>query len=243
MRVGLDALGRRYPHQLSGGEQQRVALARALAIEPQVVLLDEPFNALDASLRTELAREVVELLAEGATTTVLVTHDREEALALADTVAVLADGRIIALGDPRTLYRDPVDLTAARSLGEVNVLPAEFADDRARTALGEISLRSSAAPGDSAVLLRPEQISLTAADDGRGTRAVVHKTYYEGPDALVTIALEHPGLAPLRARVPASIVLAIGETVWAHVEGPGVPIPATVGSARPQPSRTLDATV
>ena len=162
-RVGLGDLGRRYPHELSGGEQQRVALARALAIEPRVVLLDEPFNALDASLRTHLAREIVDLLRESSTTTVLVTHDREEALTLSDTVAVLASGRIVAVGDPRTLYQQPVDLTAARSVGETNVIPARCAGGRAQTALGEIPLRpqSGSDADDALVLLRPEQLRLT----------------------------------------------------------------------------------
>ena len=115
--VGLGGLGRRYPHQLSGGQQQRVALARALTIRPSVVLLDEPFSSLDASMRTGLRRDVARILAETRTTTVLVTHDQNEALALADRIAVLRQGRMVVSADPHELYRDPPDLTAATSIG------------------------------------------------------------------------------------------------------------------------------
>ena len=120
--VGLAGLERRYPHQLSGGQQQRVALARALAIRPNVVLLDEPFSSLDASLRVELRDDVARILRETGATTILVTHDQNEALALADQVALLADGQMLACAPPRALYRDPPDLSAASSVGEVNLL-------------------------------------------------------------------------------------------------------------------------
>ena len=125
--VGLGGLGRRYPHQLSGGQQQRVALARALTIRPSVVLLDEPFSSLDASLRTGLRRDVARILAETHATTVLVTHDQNEALAFADRIAVLRHGRMVVSADPHELYRDPPDVTAATSIGEANILPADGA--------------------------------------------------------------------------------------------------------------------
>ena len=130
--VGLTGLERRYPHQLSGGQQQRVALARALAIQPKVVLLDEPFSSLDASLRDGVRRDVAHILAEANATTILVTHDQDEALGLADQIAVLNEGCIVATADPRSLYGDPSDLAAAVLIGDANVMAAEMRGGRAR---------------------------------------------------------------------------------------------------------------
>ncbi len=116
----------RLPHELSGGEQQRVALARALARRPEALLLDEPFSSLDASLRARVREEVHALLREQGVTTVLVTHDQEEALSLADSVAVLRDGKIVQQGAPSELYERPVDEQLARFLGAVNLLDGEL---------------------------------------------------------------------------------------------------------------------
>ena len=121
--VGLGGLDRRYPHQLSGGQQQRVALARALAIAPEVVLLDEPFASLDANLRASVRADVQQLLKESGTTTVLVTHDQDEALSTADRVAVLRDGGIAQCAAPQELYCRPVDADMARFIGEANLIP------------------------------------------------------------------------------------------------------------------------
>ena len=144
--VGIAPLARRLPHELSGGEQQRVALARALARRPQALLLDEPFSSLDASLRSRVREEVHGLLREQGVTTVLVTHDQEEALSLADVVAVLRDGRIVQQGAPAELYEQPADEQLARFLGAVNVIDAQFEDGTARTTLGALELRGRRAP-------------------------------------------------------------------------------------------------
>ena len=173
--VGLAALAERYPHQLSGGEQQRVALARALARRPEVLLLDEPFSSLDASLRTRVREEVHTLLRAQGVTTVLVTHDQEEALSLADSVAVLREGTIVQGGTPDQLYTRPADVELARFLGAVNLIDADFEQGVARTALGALALRadpgaqSSSAPGAGrgVVMVRPEQLEVySAAGDG-----------------------------------------------------------------------------
>jgi iron(III) transport system ATP-binding protein len=222
--VGLAGLSQRYPHQLSGGQQQRVALARALAVRPNVVLLDEPFSSLDASLRIELRQDVARILAETDTTTVLVTHDQDEALSLADQIAVLGDGRILARADPRSLYHDPPDLIAATSIGQANILAAHIRDDRAWCALGAVPLRAhegSEHDGPSQLLLRPEQLALSLhARDGASAATVVEVRYH-GHDALAHIRLDHHAHETLLARVSGDLALAPGQAVWVEVLGPG----------------------
>src|SRR5579863_440465 len=136
--VGLGGLGQRYPHQLSGGQQQRVALARALAIEPAVVLLDEPFASLDAHLRASVRADVQQIFRAAGTTAVLVTHDQDEALAIADRVAVLRDGRIAQYSAPAELYSRPVDSGLARFVGDANLLDGIRRAGLVDTVLGQL---------------------------------------------------------------------------------------------------------
>jgi iron(III) transport system ATP-binding protein len=221
--VGLRGLARRYPHQLSGGQQQRVALARALAVRPSVVLLDEPFSSLDASLRAEVRRDVAHVLAETGTTTVLVTHDQDEALALADQVAVLRDGRVVACAHPRMLYREPPDLAAATSVGEANILPAVLHGGRAHCVLGAVRTgRNGAAPdGPGRLLVRPEQLVLHT-DPVTGTvGATVARWQFHGHDALVTLVLNGTEPAEVLARVPGDLAVSSGQSVWVEVRGAG----------------------
>jgi iron(III) transport system ATP-binding protein len=244
--IGLSGLAKRYPHQLSGGQQQRVAVARALAVRPHVVLLDEPFSALDASLRTELRRDVARLLTETGTTTVLVTHDQDEALALADQVALLADGRVIAAASPRELYRDPPDASAAASIGEVNILAAHMHAEQARCVLGLIPIRadgSTPVDGPCRLLLRPEQLVIALRTSGQASRAAVIEIQYHGHDALAHVRLsDHAGEA-LLARVPGDLELEAGQEVWVEVVGPGrtwpevaATLPSSVEPQRPMRS-------
>jgi iron(III) transport system ATP-binding protein len=222
--VGLTGLAARYPHELSGGQQQRVALARALAIHPSVILLDEPFSSLDESLRADLRRDVALVLAETGTTTVLVTHDQDEALELADQIAVLRDGRVTAYADPRTLYRDPPDLAAAASVGDANILGAQLEGDTARCVLGQVTVQPDAArPAacDGWLLLRPEQLVLHLRA-GNGAREVtVVALQYHGHDAMAHVRLNGPGSETLLARVPGNLQLAPGQPAWVEIRGPG----------------------
>ncbi len=220
--VGLGGLGRRYPHQLSGGQQQRVALARALAIRPSVVLLDEPFSSLDASLRTGLRRDVARVLAETGTTAILVTHDQGEALGLADQVAVLRQGRVVASTDPYALYQEPPDAVAALSIGEANLLLAEVRGSTARCVLGAVVVdNGDGAPpaGPVRLLLRPEQLVLHADATLGGVAAVVTDTQFHGHDTLVDLVVEQPHHQELLARVPGDVVVAPGQAVWVQVQG------------------------
>ncbi len=215
--VGIGSLGERMPNELSGGEQQRVALARALARRPQALLLDEPFSSLDASLRTHVREEVHGLLREQGVTTVLVTHDQEEALSMADHVAVLRDGRIVQQGAPAELYDRPADAGLAGFLGDVNLLNAEFGEGTASTPLGVLALRS--APAEPAahgvVMVRPEQLEVSLSNDGSiapgGLLGRVEQCRYYGHDALLEIRAEEPALArALLARVQGWQALPVG---------------------------------
>ena len=126
--VQLEAHAKKYPHQLSGGQQQRVALARALAIQPAVLLLDEPLSALDAKVRASLRDEIRRIQTEVGITTLFVTHDQEEALAISDRIAVMSQGQIEQLGTPTEIYRNPSTAFVARFIGSMNELPATVVD-------------------------------------------------------------------------------------------------------------------
>ncbi|HEV3046309.1 MAG TPA: ABC transporter ATP-binding protein [Solirubrobacteraceae bacterium] len=227
--VGIAPLAARMPNELSGGEQQRVALARALARRPQALLLDEPFSSLDAALRAHVREEVQALLRGQGVTSVLVTHDQEEALSLADRVAVLRDGRIVQCASPAELYEQPADERLARFLGAVNVLDAQLAAGRALTDLGELELRepasaASRARGGRAVVLRPEQLEvrpLSADSAATGLHGRVEECRYYGHDALLRIRPEREEGAPtLLARVPGMRALAAGTPVSVTARGP-----------------------
>jgi iron(III) transport system ATP-binding protein len=223
--VGLEALARRFPHQLSGGEQQRVALARALARRPEVILLDEPFSSLDASLRATVREEVSALLRRQGATTVLVTHDQEEALSLADSVAVLRDGVIVQQGTPAELYTRPVDERLAGFLGAVNLLEASFDGALAHTVLGQLQLHPdpNRVPNlkHGVVIVRPEQLRVSPTGESReGLAGTVEQCRYYGHDALLHIrAEEGTHTAPLIARVRGEQALPAGTRVLIAARG------------------------
>ncbi|GAB3189737.1 ABC transporter ATP-binding protein [Nesterenkonia suensis] len=242
--VSLDPeYARRRPDQLSGGQRQRVALARALARRPDVILLDEPFSALDAGLRETTRQAVREILASTGTTTVLVTHDQDEALSFADQVAVLQLGRLSQIGSPEAVYRRPQDTRTAQFLGESVLLPARVTSTgRATSALGEIRVIEAdgrevadqrqgnlaepvhAPGGVGTVMLRPEQIEL--AD--HGTPGEVLSSQYFGHDTTAVVAVE--GLEePVRVRRLNADPLRAGVSVRLTVAGVGVFYPADGG--------------
>jgi iron(III) transport system ATP-binding protein len=217
--VGLDGLEKRYPHQLSGGQQQRVALARALAIGPTVLLLDEPFSSLDALLRVDVRRDVARVLAEAATTAILVTHDQDDALSIADQVAVLENGRLAGAGSPRDLYDAPSDARVALRLGEVNVLHADIHGRTAQCALGALTLSArSEASKHATVLIRPEQIRVQAVATSDAVQARVERFEYYGHDAVATLTLSG-GVGPIVVRLPGRQLLRPGDPVWVTVHG------------------------
>lgn len=208
--TGLDeSYAGRHPHELSGGQQQRVALARALATRPDLVLLDEPFSALDAELRASTRRAVADALAAAGTTTVLVTHDQAEAMSLAGRAAVMRDGVIVQEGPPVELYRNPADRGVATFLGDVVELPATYLNGAA----GPVT--AAHRNGSPTVLVRPEQIALGRAGDG--APAAVLGVEFFGPFALVRVRVADN--ASLTVRCPGHLVPAVGEQVGLRVAG------------------------
>jgi iron(III) transport system ATP-binding protein len=206
--VGLQHKARTNVHELSGGERQRVALARALAPEPELVLLDEPFSSLDATLRGGLRREVELILRDAEATALLVTHDQEEALSLADRVAVMRDGQIVQVGPPVEVYGEPATRWAAQFVGEVNVLSGVARGGGVETELGVFDLRSPAS-GSVQVAVRPEQLELRA--DGNGNAEVVAREF-RGHDVLYR--LRHEGGKTLLVQLPSLQLHEVGDSVF-----------------------------
>jgi iron(III) transport system ATP-binding protein len=187
--VGLQGLERRMPYELSGGQRHRVALARALAPRPAVLLLDEPFAALDANLRAELRAEVRDVLRAAGTTALLVTHDQTEALSMADQVAVMAQGRIAQAGTPQEVYWRPVSPTVAAFVGDAVLLPGRWRAGSVRCALGVVAATGAPAGPDGSrvqVLLRPEQIAVRPLTPGvDGGSGDLGRDGYPAPVAVV----------------------------------------------------------
>jgi putative spermidine/putrescine transport system ATP-binding protein len=191
--VGLDGRADRYPHQLSGGQQQRVALARALAIEPSVLLLDEPLSALDAQVRVQLREEIRRLQLDVGITTLFVTHDQEEALSISDRVGVMSNGQLEQLASPQELYRHPATEFVAGFVGTINRLPVVVRDANSVT-YGDTVLSCASSllriGSPATLLLRPEVVSaglLEGAAPGGSMSAVVRSHSFLGPVARVEV--------------------------------------------------------
>ena len=234
--VGLPAsCAERPPHELSGGQQQRVALARALAPSPSLVMLDEPFSSLDASLRAETREAVADALAHAGATAVLVTHDQSEALSMGHEVAVLWEGRLIQTATPDVLYRRPVSREVASFVGEALMLPGVAEHGSARCALGQLKLSDVHANGAVDVMIRPEQIQIAVLDPSAGhiederCGALVEAVNFYGHDARLSLRLEGAAASQangsLYARVPGYRAPAVGTRVRVWVDGDVVAYP------------------
>ncbi len=210
--VGLQHKADRHPHELSGGERQRVALARALAPGPDVVLLDEPFSNLDATLRADLRREVELILRDAGATAILVTHDQEEALTLADRLALMREGRIVQVGSPEDVYAQPSERWAAQFVGEVNVIPGVLRGESVHTDVGSFDLASPAgagAQGSVHIAVRPEQLEFRA---GREPNAEVVEREFRGHDVLYR--LRHAAGRTLLVQLPSLELYEPGQQVF-----------------------------
>ncbi|MCM4080206.1 ABC transporter ATP-binding protein [Paractinoplanes hotanensis] len=184
--VGIAQFADRYPHQLSGGQQQRVALARALAIEPSVLLLDEPLSALDAKVRVQLRDEIRRIQTEVGTTTLFVTHDQEEALAVADRVGVMRSGRLEQLAAPADIYLTPATPFVAEFVGLSNRLPGRVVGQEVEVLGTLLPLLAPASSAAVTALVRPESVHVTPETGGNGR---VLTTSFLGPISKVTVTV------------------------------------------------------
>ena len=212
--VGLAEHADRYAHQLSGGQQQRVALARALAVEPSVLLLDEPLSALDAKVRVQLRDEIRRVQIEVGTTTLFVTHDQEEALAVADRVGVMNAGRLEQLAPPAELYSAPASRFVGEFVGLSNRLPAQVIGDTAAVLGRDVPVLPGSTTGAGLALVRPEAVSVVADGDGPATVATV---MFLGPLSRVTCTL--PDGTDVVAQLPSTEALRLqpGDSVRLEV--------------------------
>ena len=232
-RFFITGLEDHYPSQLSGGQQQRVALARALAVNPRVLLLDEPLSALDAKVRVQLRDEIRRIQLEAGTTTVFVTHDQEEALAVADRIGVMNHGRIEQIADPQTLYRRPGTEYVATFIGLTNRLPGIANGEEAVVFGQRVPLLDGSATDASTVLVRPENMTIELTNDadavhGAGELGRVEMVHFLGALARVDVRVACAGMGGtirVTVQLPAN-ELPAGLAIGAQVVVAPRPIPA-----------------
>ena len=209
--VSMESFENQSATELSGGQKHRVALARALAPEPELILLDEPFAALDAELRTRIREEIKQVLDKVSSTTILVTHDQEEALSIADRVALLRDGNFAQVGNPREIYSAPVDLGVATFLGDSVIVDGVIESGKVRTSLGQLTLLNSAKEASRGkVAIRPENFYLQP--DLNGDSIVVGRQFF-GHDAVVEVKTPKQ-LIRARSSGPFAPEVGMKVTVW-----------------------------
>ncbi len=201
--VQLDDLGKRYPHQLSGGQQQRVALARALAVQPEVLLLDEPLSALDAKVRSTLRDEIRRIQTELKTTTLFVTHDQEEALAISDRIGVMSNGQLEQLGTPEDIYLRPASPFVARFVGSINEFPNS--NDSGK------------------ILVRPEDVTISTDEEELAMRGTITRVTFQGPVTIISVRVDVVDLLVNVHAASGSIHTHVGDRVsLAVVPGRGI---------------------
>lgn len=210
-RTGMGGYAKTYPHQLSGGQQQRVALARALAPRPRVVLLDEPFSGLDTSLRHRVRDQAAQILRDSGIATLMVTHDPEEAMYLADRIAVMDKGRIRQVGTPDEIYLKPADAFVAAFFGDVNRFEGVVESGYVDTAVGRVVVNGNA-PGEKVdVLIRPEALSITPnTGTGNGT---VTSARFLGRSSLIDVRMDDSQATTVRIHIPGRFLPNVGEAV------------------------------
>ena len=222
--VGMVDYKASYPHQLSGGQQQRVALARALAPRPPVMLLDEPFSGLDSRLRGQVRDEALHVLQEVGTATLLVTHDPEEAMFMADRIAIMKDGRLMQVGTPAELYFNPANAFVASFLGDTNRIIARVEGGRVVTPLGPLDPNGAGEGEEVEVLIRPEALQLMAGqgDANQGDGVVeVEAARLLGRTSLIHLSVDiGDAAAPLHlhARVPGRFLPGEGERLKVELD-------------------------
>lgn len=221
-RVGLPGFGPKFPHQLSGGEQQRVALARALAPRPSVMLMDEPFSGLDNRLRDEVRDATLTILKEEGAGVLLVTHEPDEAMRMADRIALMRSGRVVQIGAPYHVYNYPVDAAAAAFFSDVNVIRGVSRALQTDTVFG-LFLTQGLADGTAVeIVIRPQHLKLTqdaagrpqpSASEGMPARGRVTRSRFMGAASLIEVQMDHDG-SILKATVPFAWLPDPGTAMW-----------------------------
>lgn len=222
-RVGLLHHADHFPHQLSGGEQQRVALARALAPRPKIMLMDEPFSGLDNRLRDGIRDETLQVLRDEGTAVLLVTHEPDEAMRMADDIALMRGGRIVQRGSPYNIYNSPVDKEAAAFFSDINVIQGWSKGALTRTPFGQFLTPGHADGAPVEIVIRPQHLRIDFDRDGRGpnatpqdgvpARAVVERARFMGRESLVEFRMDYDGTM-LKATVPAVFLPKPGTPLW-----------------------------
>ncbi|SFQ51822.1 iron(III) transport system ATP-binding protein [Roseivivax halotolerans] len=225
-RVGLLHYIDAFPHELSGGEQQRVALARALAPRPRVMLMDEPFSGLDNRLRDGIRDETLSLLKEEGTSVLLVTHEPEEAMRMADEIALMRDGRIVQRGAPYNIYNAPADKAAVAFFSDINVLSGTVQGALTETPFGQFLAPGVPDGGRVDIVFRPQHVSIDFDRQGRGpnptslqgtpARGVVERARFMGSESLVEFRMDHD-MQVLRATVPNVFLPKVGTPMWLSI--------------------------
>lgn len=221
-KVGLGRFIDKYPHELSGGEQQRVALARALAPRPSIMLMDEPFSGLDNRLRDGIRDETLALLKEEGTAVVLVTHEPEEAMRMADEIALMRDGRIVQRGAPYNIYNAPIDKKAAGFFSDINVITGVVEGALTETAFGQFLAPGMPDGTKVDIVIRPQHLKIDFDRDGKGpnptadhgvwARATVARARFIGKESLVDFSMEDG--THLTATVPSVFLPKPGMPLW-----------------------------
>jgi len=215
-RTGLDRWADTFPHELSGGQQQRVALARAIAPRPRVVLLDDPFSGLDAQLRHQVRDDAARILRDSGVATLMVTHDSEEAMYIADRIAVMREGGIRQLGLPDDIYLQPADAFVATFFGDVNRFRGTVSSAGVETPLGKVGTNGFADGTEVEVLMRPEALELAASE---GTAATVESARFLGRTSLIDVTIGGGEAIPVRIRVAGRQLPAKGAQVFVRQSG------------------------
>ncbi|SLN12136.1 Fe(3+) ions import ATP-binding protein FbpC 2 [Roseovarius litorisediminis] len=222
-RVGMGRFVDSYPHELSGGEQQRVALARALAPRPRIMLMDEPFSGLDNRLRDGIRDETLDILREQDTAVLLVTHEPEEAMRMADEIALMRDGRIIQQGAPYNIYNAPVDRDSVAFFSDINVIRGRVEGSLVQTAFGQFLAPGAHEGNEVDIVIRPQHMKIDFDRQGRGpdptieygtaARGVVRRARFMGSESLIEFKMDHDG-STLRATVPNVFLPSPGKPLW-----------------------------
>lgn len=222
-RVNLSGFGGKYPHELSGGEQQRVALARALAPRPRIMLMDEPFSGLDNRLRDGIRDATLSVLKEANTAVLLVTHEPEEAMRMADEILLMRDGQIVQRGAPYNVYNTPVDAAAAGFFSDINVIRGVSEGALTQTAFGAFLTPGHADGTAIEIIIRPQHLRIDFDRAGRGpkptpiegtaARGIVQRARFLGQESLVEFQLEADG-TPLSAKLPGVFLPKAGTALW-----------------------------